>query len=298
MFRSFHEIEKHLISNKISKKIVFCGSQDDIGLRALVRAKRTGFVTATLIGDYEKTVALLREMDEPVADYEIINETREMRIASTAAKMVRSGLADIPMKGLIQTAPFLMAIKDPIGGLADPDALINEYTVFFFSEQDRLILAGDCAVNIAPSLDEKVKILRNLISLAKAYQCATIKVAAVSVIEKPDPTIQSSLDAAALSKMDWGKDVLVEGPLALDNAISAAAAAHKGISSAVAGNADILLMPDIHAGNIFHKCVNFLSHLPFASGTVGANCPVIMNSRTDDEDSKFNSIMSGILQSV
>jgi len=98
--------------------------------------------------------------------------------------------------------------------------------------------------------------------------------------------------------MDWGKDVLVEGPLALDNAISAAAAEHKGISSAVAGNADILLMPDIHAGNIFHKCVNFLSHLPFASGTVGANCPVIMNSRTDDEDSKFNSIMSGILQSV
>lgn len=298
MFRSFNEIEKYLIRNQINKRVVLCGSHDDIALRAIVRAKRQGFVSGILIGDTEKTIAILNEIGESPDDYSIIGETRETKAASTAIKMVCSGEADLPMKGMVQTAPYLMAIQNPLEGFVPQDALINEYTAFFFCEQERIIIMGDCAVNIAPDLEEKTKILKNLISLAKAFQCEEVKAAAVSIIEKPNPTVQSSMDAKALSCMDWGGGVIVEGPFALDNAIDPEAAIHKGIQSRIAGNADVLLMPDIHAGNILHKAIHFFGHKPFASGVLGANYPIIMNSRTDDENAKFYSIMTGILQTL
>jgi len=298
VYHSFNEIEKCLIKSGISKRIVLCGSHDNIALSALVRAKRQGFAKGVLIGDKVKTLEYLSEMHEPFGDYEIIDEVRENKISAMAIKMVCSGEADIPMKGLMQSAPFLMAIQNPLAEFMNEDALINEYTAFFFCKQDRIIIAGDCAVNIAPLLDEKVKILKNMIKMAKAMRCEQVKVAVVSVIEKPTPTIQSSMDADAIAKMDWGEDVVVEGPFALDNALDQDAAKHKGMQSSVAGNADVLLMPDIHAGNILHKAIHFFGHMPFASGALGANYPIIFNSRTDDEDAKFNSIMTGILQTM
>jgi Phosphotransacetylase len=202
------------------------------------------------------------------------------------------------MKGLMQTASFLMAVQTPFGGLMDEGGLLNEVTAFYYKEQDRIIITGDCAINIAPNLEEKVKITKNLIHFAKAFGCETVKVAALSVIEKANPEIQSSMDAKALSEMDWGSDVLVEGPFALDNALDEESAKHKGMSGEVAGHADVLVMPDIHAGNVFHKCIHFLGHMPFAAGTLGAQVPIIMNSRTDDEDAKYYSIMSAVLLSL
>lgn len=298
MFKNFAEVEEYLIQEKITKHIVLCGSHDDLALGALVRAKRKGFVTATLIGDEPKTRALLAEMGEPAEDYEIIHEPREMSAARKAIKMVNEGKADLPMKGLMQTASFLMAIQNPMGGLMEEGGLLNEFTAFYWPEQDRIIITGDCAINVAPNLEQKKIITANLIALAKAFGCETVKVAAVSVLEKPNPDIQSSMDAATLAAMDWGQDVIVEGPFALDNALDKEAAKHKGIDSPVAGQADVLLMPDIHAGNVFHKCIHFFGHMPFASGTIGAKTPVIMNSRTDDEDAKYYSIMAGILRSL
>lgn len=298
MFKNFAEIEEYLVRENVKKRIVLCGAHDNLALAALVRAKRKGFVSATLIGDEEKIHALLGTMGESVDDYEIIHEPREMSVARKAVKMVSEGKADLPMKGLMQTASFLMAIQNPMGGLMEQGGLLNEFTAFYWPEQDRILLAGDCAINVAPDLEQKKIITGNLIALAKAFGCETVKVAAVSVIEKPNPDIQSSVDAAALAAMDWGKDVIVEGPFALDNALDLEAAKHKGINSPVAGQADVLLMPDIHAGNVFHKCIHFFGHMPFASGTIGAKTPVIMNSRTDDEDAKYYSIMAGILRSL
>lgn len=298
MFKNFAEIEEYLVRENVKKRIVLCGAHDDLALAALVRAKRKGFVSATLIGDEEKIHVLLETMGESVDDYEIIHEPREMSAARKAVKMVSEGKADLPMKGLMQTASFLMAIQNPMGGLMEQGGLLNEFTAFYWPEQDRILLAGDCAINVAPDLEQKKIITGNLIALAKAFGCETVKVAAVSVIEKPNPDIQSSVDAAALAAMDWGKDVIVEGPFALDNALDLEAAKHKGISSPVAGQADVLLMPDIHAGNVFHKCIHFFGHMPFASGTIGAKTPIIMNSRTDDEDAKYYSIMAGILRSL
>ncbi len=298
MFKNFQEIETYLVQENVKKRIVLCGAHDDLALGALVRAKRKGFVSATLIGDSEKIVELLHQLGESEADYEIIHEPREMSAARKAVKLVNEGKADIPMKGLMQTANFLMAIQNPLGGLMDEGGLLNEFTAFYWPEKDRILLAGDCAINVAPNLEQKKIITSNLIALAKSFGCETVKVAAVSVIEKPNPDIQSSVDAAELAGMDWGSDVIVAGPFALDNALDEEAAKHKGITGPVAGQADVLLMPDIHAGNVFHKCIHFFGHMPFASGTIGARTPIIMNSRTDDEDAKYYSIMAGILRSL
>lgn len=297
MFRNFQEIEEYLVQQNVKKKIVLCGSHDELALGALVRAKRKGFISAILIGDEEKTKKILTDMGENVEDYKMIHEPREMSAARKAVKMVQNGEADIPMKGLLQTASFLMAVQNPMGGLLDDGGLLNEFTAFYWPEKDRIIITGDCAINTAPSLEQKKIITENLIALAHSFGCEEVKVAAVSVLEKPNPDIQSSVDAAALSEMEWDHAV-VEGPFALDNALDEEAARHKGIESPVAGKADVLLMPDIHAGNVFHKCIHFFGHMPFASGTIGARTPIIMNSRTDDEDAKYYSIMAGILRSL
>lgn len=298
MFKNFQEVEDYLVRENVKKRVVLCGAHDDLALGALVRAKRKGFVSATLIGDAEKICELLRAMGEPEEDYEIIHEPREMSAARKGVKLIKECKADLPMKGLMQTASFLMAIQNPMGGLMDEDAILNEFTAFYWPEKNRIIITGDCAINVAPNLEKKKVITSNLIALAHAFGCKTVKVAAVSVLEKPNPEIQSSVDAAELAQMDWGEHAIVEGPFALDNALDEEAANHKGITSPVAGNADVLLMPDIHAGNVFHKCIHFLGHMPFASGTIGARVPVIMNSRTDDEDAKYYSIMAGILRSL
>lgn len=297
MFRNFDEIETYLIDNGIRKRVVLAGSHDDLALNALIRAKRSGIVDAVLIGDARKTEELLIREGENPAEYEMIDEAREMRASRMAMKMINEGKADIPMKGLMQTSSFLMAIQNPIGGIMEENGLLNENTVFYYEPQDRLIITGDCAINIAPNLEEKVKITEHLIQLARALGCEKIRVAALSVVEKANPTIQSSMDAKALSEMDWGDDVIVEGPFALDNALDEEAARHKGIESEVAGHADIILMPDIHAGNVFHKCIHFLGNMKFASGTLGAKTPIIMNSRTDDEDAKYYSILTALLRS-
>ena len=298
MFKNFAEIERYLNENKIVKKVALAGAQDDIALAAVVRARRNGFIDPILVGDQEKIEALLSTMGEQSGDYRIIDEKREMKTARLAISLVKNGEADFPMKGLMQTATFLMAVQNPMGGIAEAGAQLNEVTVFEYPEQERMLIAGDCAVNIAPNLEQKKHITENLIRVARAYHCDDIKVAAVSVLEKPNPEIQSTMDAAALSEMSWGDGVTVEGPFALDNALDLEAARHKGIESKVAGRADVLVMPDIHAGNVFHKCIHFFGHYRFSSGLLGAECPIIMNSRTDDVDAKYYSILSAILLSL
>lgn len=298
MFKTFAEIETFLQENKICKRVVLAGAQDDIALPAVVRAAKKGFITPILVGDEEKIVSLLESYGESPESYEIIPEKRELKTASTAIGLVRDGKADIPMKGLMQTSSFLMAVKNPKGGIVLPTQLLNEVTVFEYPEQNRMIVMGDCAVNILPNKDEKKIITENLIKVARAYQCTDIKVAMVSAIEKPTPTIQSSMDAAELAKCDWGENVTVEGPFGLDNALNLEAARHKGIESKVAGVADVLVMPDISGGNLLHKAIHFFGHYKFSSGLVGGDKPIIMNSRTDDVDAKYYSILSAILQSL
>ena len=135
MFKNFNEIEEYLINANVKRKIVLAGSHDELALGALIRAKRAGFAEAILIGDKEKTEKILKQQNEPLEDYEIIDEKRELKAAMMAVKMVNEGRADIPMKGLLQTAAFLMAVQNPAGGLMEPDGLLNEMTAFYFQNK-------------------------------------------------------------------------------------------------------------------------------------------------------------------
>ena len=294
MLHSFEELESSLAGAAHRSRVVLAGAEDDIALAAVVRARRAGIVDATLVGDAEKIAALLSEMGESAEEYRIVGAASEMQAARTAVKLVCAGEADFPMKGRMQTASFLMAVQ--FGGLVEKGGLVNEYTVFHYADQNRMLVCGDCAVNIAPSFEEKRAICANLIGVARSLGASPVKVAALSIVEKPEPTVPSSVDAHELAQLDWGDDVLVDGPFALDNALDAEAAAHKGIASPVAGHADVILVPDVQAGNVLHKAAHFFGHYPFASGLLGASVPVVMNSRTDDADAKYFSILMACAQ--
>ncbi len=297
MFHNFSEIETYIKNSKIPKKIALAGAQDINALEAVVNAKRKEVISAVLVGDSSMIVKNLHDMSEPVSDYEIISCDNEHECAQAAVALVKQGKADIPMKGLMQTASYMRAILHKADGLLPEGALLSEATVFFYPKANRFMIASDCAVNIAPSLDEKVLIVKNAVLLAQALGIERPKVAVISAQEQVNPKISSSVDAGMLADMDWA-DCLVQGPLALDNAVSPEAAKHKGIQSEVAGDADILLLPDLCSGNVLHKSLHYFADYDTAGALCGTTSPVIMTSRTDSSSSKYNSILIAILQSA
>jgi len=297
MFKNFFEVEQYIQNQETKKRIALCGAQDDTALKALVRAKRKGIAEGVLIGDENAINELLESMGEPASDYEIINETNESKSARTAYRYVHEKNADIPMKGLMQSSSFLSAAMNPsFDFLSDNDTLCA-VTVFYYPPRDRLMFVADCAINISPTLDDKVNIIKNSVPLIRSFGIETVKVAVVSVIETINPDIISSVDADTLSNMEWDKGIVVEGPFALDNALDVEAAKHKGINSEVAGQADFLLMPDLCAGNIFHKAMHFFGKAPNAGVMCGPKTPVVFNSRTDTPDTKYHSILTAVMQS-
>ena len=297
MFRSFNEVEQSLVGSDKKKKIALCGAHDDTALGAVVQAKRKGVVTGILIGNEKKILALLHEMGEEASDYEIINEQSERGSSEMALSFVKEGRADIEMKGKMPSTEYLMPIMHPFDGLLPLGKMLSEATVFYYPDGNRLILATDCAITIAPSLDEKVKLIENALNLARAFGFEQINVAAVSALAEINPQIISTVEARELTQMDWGSGVNVFGPLALDNALDVKSARDKGIENDVAGCADILLMPDICTGNVLHKCLHFFGHLPSASVMCGTTKPVVFTSRSDSAETKYYSILSAILQS-
>jgi phosphate butyryltransferase len=297
MFKNFDEIRSYVLLKNEVKTIALCGSHDTITLGAVVRAKREGMIKAVLIGNAEATSTILRELGEDLSDYQIIDERDEFNAARLAFRQVKDGVADIPMKGLIQTQLFMLAVMYPGIGIMPNGGFLSEATVFHFADQDRLMIAADCAVHVTPSVEDKVKIINNAARIARTLGITEPKVAVLSAVERSDETIISSVEAAKLADMKWD-GLIVEGPFALDNAVDPHAARHKGVGGAVAGMADILIMPDLVAGNVFHKAIHFFAHLPNLTFLCGTTRPAIMTSRTDSEDTKYYSILYAIIESM
>ena len=295
MFHSFDEVEKYVLSNNICKTVVLAGAHDEPALSALIEAKKKGVVKGVLIGDKSAILELLGKYGEPETDYEIIDETDEREAANLAIAKVREGAADIPMKGLMQTASFMRAILNKETGILPPGKVLSQCTVFSWPEKDKLMFTTDCAVNIAPDVETKARILENAIALAEAFGVEAPKAAVISAVEKVNEKIPSTVDAAELSSREWN-GCEVDGPFALDIALDEEAAHHKGVESSVAGHADILLMPDLCTGNVLHKSLHFFAHFETAGALCGTETPVIMTSRTDTPRTKYDSILTAILQ--
>lgn len=265
-------------------------------LKALKFAKDEGIIEPILIGKKDE-IKKFYEKAEISLDAEIIEESDYYKAIELSVSMVRDGKADLLMKGLVKTPELLHAVLDKDRGIRK-EKVLSHVGVLQCSRYPKLITMSDGGMIIAPTLDQKVEILKNAVFVSKALGVEIPKVALLSAIEIVNPDMPSSLDAALITMMAKRgqiKGAIVDGPLAFDNAISKWAAEVKGIKSDVAGDADVFIVPNIEAGNIFFKILNYLSDGYSAGVVIGATAPVILPSRSDSKESKYYSITLGCL---
>lgn len=257
--------------------------EEDRSLGGAVKAAEEGIITPILIGDPDRIAAAAATIGADVARFEIIAETRHETAARIACDLVNAGRAGAVMKGHLHTDDLLRPMLDKATGLRAGRRFTHVF-VMDVPGQDHPILVTDAAINIAPDLATKVDIVQNAIDLALSIGVAVPRVGVLSAVETVNPAIASSVDAALLSKMaDRGqiRGGMVDGPLAMDNAVDIGAARTKGITSEVAGRANILVVPGLDAGNMLAKQLAYISHAEGAGLVMGARVPVILNSRSD-----------------
>jgi phosphate butyryltransferase len=270
---------------------------DANAIGAAIEAARIGLIAPILVGPKEKILAAAAEAKVESAGFRLIDAPNDKIAAETAVALVKKGEAALLMKGSLHTDVLLHAVLAPDSGLRTGRRLSHVYLMDVPS-YPRPLLVTDAAVNIAPDIEEKRDIVQNAIDLAHVMGIATPKVALLSAVETVNPKLRSTLDAAALCKMaDRGQisGALVDGPLAFDNAVSPAAAAEKGIISRVAGQADILVVPDLEAGNMLAKQLTFLAGADAAGVVLGARVPIILTSRADAERTRMASCAVAVL---
>lgn len=270
---------------------VACPHDDDVIL-SLHKASEARLVRPLLVGRRAKIESVIAGLGLSGFRPDILECGDDEGAVELAVKKVRSGEAQMLMKGLVSTGTFLKGVLNKEFGLRQRP-LLSHVALYEAVEPQRLVLFTDVAMNIAPDLMQKAQILENAVSLALRLGVDRPKVAAIAAVETVNPEMPATVEAAALAKMaDRGqiRNCTVDGPLALDNALSLEAARHKGITSAVAGVADVLVLPDIEAGNVLYKILGLFRTWPLAATIVGASAPVVLTSRADSDETKFNSI--------
>jgi len=266
-------------------------------LLAAQDAEREGIANSTLIGDRDLIRNLAAEHKIDINRMMIIHEPEPEVAVRKVMELVRMGHADLAMKGKVETGSFLRAALDRGAGLR-VGRLFTHVAVFELPGFDRLLFVTDSGVVVAPTLEQKVEIVQNAIMVAQRLGVEEPKVAILAATEMVNPKIPTTMDAANLAKMaDRGQiqGGIVDGPLALDNAISAESAAIKGILSPVAGTADILVTPDVEAGNMLAKAITYFARGKMAGVVVGGKCPLIVASRSDPHETKLVSMALGVL---
>jgi phosphate butyryltransferase len=260
-------------------------------------AERQGIANCTLVGDRELIRKLAAENEIDISKMMLMHEPDAKAAARKVMELLRMGHADLAMKGKLDTADFLRAALDKETGVRT-GRLFSHVAVFEVPGYDRLLFVSDSGVVVAPTLEQKVDIVQNAVAVAKALGVEVPKVAILAATETVNPKIPTTMDAANLAKMaDRGQiqGAVVDGPLALDNAISPESVAIKGIRSPVAGKADILIAPDVEAGNMLAKAITYFAKGKMAGVVVGGRCPLIVASRSDPHETKMVSIALGVL---
>ena len=265
--------------------------EDANSLAGALLARDHTILDPVLIGDRSRILAAAAELGADISALELVDIADHRSAAARAVQMVHEGRVRTIMKGNLHSDDLLSEIVKRDGGLRTARRLSHVF-VMDVPGLDHLLMVTDAAINIAPDLECKVDIVQNAIDLAHALGLAQPKVGILSAVETVNLRIPSTLDAAILSKMAERGQIrggIVDGPLAMDNAIDLEAARTKGISSAVAGRADILVVPNLEAGNMLAKELTFLAHAQAAGIVMGARCPIILTSRADDDRSRLAS---------
>lgn len=297
MGRNFKELLE-LAKKKGPKILAVAVAQDHEVLMAVKMAVDSNIIIPILVGDSEKIKAICDSISLDYSNIEIINELDGVKACRIATELVSSGKADILMKGLIDTSVILKAVLDHDIGLRT-DRIISHVAVFEVPTYHKILMVTDAAMNISPDLLQKKEIIENAVDLIHCFDVDNPKVAVLAAKEKVSPKMEATVHAAELKKMNEEgliKNCIVDGPLALDNAVSKESAEIKGIVSEVAGDADILLAPDINSGNILYKALTFLANAKSAGLIIGTKAPIVLTSRADNDESKLNSIALAVLK--
>jgi phosphate acetyltransferase len=256
---------------------------DDVSLQGAIEAARLGLIEPILVGPVERIRGAARTAGFDIGGMETVASEHSHDSAAKAVGLVTAGRVEALMKGSLHTDELMGAVVSREAGIRTARRISHCFIMDVPNHPDALIIT-DAAVNIAPTLDDKVDIVQNAIDLAHAMGVTEVRVALLSAMETVTAKVPSTIEAAALCKMAERGQItgaLLDGPLALDNAISREAAAIKQIVSPVAGRANVLVVPDLEAGNMLAKSLSFLAHADAAGVVLGARVPIILTSRAD-----------------
>ncbi|MBP7073450.1 MAG: bifunctional enoyl-CoA hydratase/phosphate acetyltransferase [Clostridia bacterium] len=294
MIKNFKELLETAKSQKMMK-IVVAAAQDEDVIKAVSQAKEIGIAEPVLVGDKAKIVSIMYELGIPSGEFEIMDEPDLIQAARKSVKLVREGKGDFLMKGILQTADIMRAVLDKEEGLRT-DNLISHVMVYEVPSYNKLLYLTDGGMNVAPDLSQKVQILENAVKVCKAMKMGKIYVSCIAGAETVNPKIPATVDAKAIEDMKdkWEEQgVVVQGPVALDLAISSEACAHKGFKGEGGGKADILLVPYYEVGNAMGKAMTYFAGAKSAGVIMGAKVPIVLVSRADSSESKLLSIALG-----
>ncbi|MEO2074373.1 MAG: phosphate butyryltransferase [Bacillus sp. (in: firmicutes)] len=296
-------VDNNLLLDTLFKKatregvntVAVAAAEDEEVIEAVLDALNRNLARFILFGDKDKINSLLQMRkyeDQGKKNLNIVHTNSTNEAAELAVKAVFHKEADVLMKGNIPTNLILKAVLNKEFGLRTGNVL-SHVAFFEIPGFERFTIVTDAAMNIAPDLQQKAQIINNAVSLAKSVGIETPKVAPLAAVEVINPSMQATLDAASLTLMNKRGQIsgcIVDGPLALDNAVSALAAEHKGIQSEVAGHADILLVPTIEVGNVLYKSLIYFAKAKVGAVIAGAKAPIVLTSRADSAESKLYSL--------
>lgn len=284
-----------LAKKRRKKTLSVAVAQDMEVLRAVISAINIGLIDAVLVGDSEDINSIAHKESLDISNVKIIDEKDNLKAAAKAVDLVSKGEADFIMKGMLGTADLLKAVLNKEAGLRGK-GLLSHVMIYDVSTYHKLIFLTDGGMVTYPTLEDKIDIISNAVSVCSRLEIDKPKVAPICAVEVVNASMQATVDAAVLTQMNKRgqiKGCIIDGPLGLDNAVSHEAASHKGIISDVAGDADILLVPNIESGNFLGKAMTYFAKAENAGVIVGAKCPVVLVSRADSAKSKLYSIALG-----
>jgi len=292
MIKKLAELEALAKNKATTRKIAVAAAGDRDVLEALKNAVAQGIVEPVLVGNQPLINSICEEIDFDISGFEMIDVADKYEASAKAVKLVKKGKAEILMKGLVSTAVLLKAILDKEIGLRK-GALLSHVAVFETPYYHKLLGVTDAALNVNPELEEKIGIIKNAIEVFHKIGHENPKVAIVGSVETINPRMEATMHAATISMMNYRKQItgcIIDGPLAIDGAVSKKSADLKNITSEVAGDADIILAPNIDGANILYKSMSFLGGATAAAVIMGAKVPIVLTSRGDSEKSKYYSI--------
>lgn len=272
--------------------LVVASAQGPELMAALDQAMKGGLINAILVGDEDKIHTSAEVASFDLSSVKIVHEPDHEEACRLAVRMVRNREAKVLMKGNVRTDILVRSILDKENGLVS-GSLLSHIAFFETPHYEKLLAVTDAALNIAPDLADKAAIVQNAVHVCRKLGISLPKVGILAAVEIVNEKMEATVHAAALKEMNRKgqiRNCIVDGPFALDNAVSAEAAKHKGIVSEVAGDVDVLVVPDLNSGNILYKSLDFLGGASAAAVLAGASAPVVLTSRSDSDCTKFFSI--------